>query len=380
MDSGSSSKSHTPVFATPRQIVRPTFPALASFSEEFSRALANGQVTNNGPKVQEFERRLTEYLGVPTVAFSSGQAALMAMLAAADVAGGEVIVPSFTFAATPHAVKWCGAEPVFAEIHDNMSFGLDPADVEKRIGPRTKAVLAMAPYGIAPDYDGLRKVARKHGLKLICDSAAAFGSRIDGRLVGRQCDGHMFSFHATKAFATMEGGCLSSTDERLLERARILRNFGQAGADCILPGFNGKMMEVCALIGLEQLKTIEAAAAVRRRSAMRISEGLRRFQGLRVAEAPASQQPIWLYLPVLIGSVAGGLGRDAICDRLARENLFVRKYYSPACHQMSVYAAARVSLPISEMAAASVIALPIYNDMTDEECDGVVEAFRRALS
>jgi dTDP-4-amino-4,6-dideoxy-D-glucose transaminase len=370
-----------PVFAKPMQIVRPTFPPVDAILENFSKALATGQVTNNGPWVQEFERRLTQYLGVPTLVFSSGQAALMAMVRSAGVEGGEVIVASFSFPATPHAVVWGGGTPVFADIRDDLSFTIDVADVERRITSSTVAILSVDPYGIACDYEALSELGRCHKLKVLIDSAASFGTAVGGRRVGGMADAQIFSFHATKAFNTMEGGCLCSHDGELMERARILRNFGQgAGADCSSAGFNGKMMEVCALIGIEQLKAFDEAICVRRRSANRIAEGLSGIEGVRVGCAPDGQEPIWLYLPTTIDAGRLGTDRDGLADRLARENLMARKYYSPACHELSVYRAARrqPSLPVSERAGREVLALPIYNNMTDDECDGVIEAFRRA--
>lgn len=375
------STSHVPVFEQPLEIVRPTLPSLEAFADNFGRALATGQVTNNGPWVREFERRLEDYLGVPTLAFSSGQAALLAMLHAAGVQGGEVIVPAFTFAATPHAVVWSGAEPVFADIKSDMSFGLDPADVEARVTRKTVAILAVDPYGIACDYAALGSIAERHRLKLLIDSAPAFGTRVAGQIVGGFGQAQVFSFHATKAFNTMEGGCLCSKDSALIEKARAIRNFGQAsGGDCAVAGFNGKMMEVCALIGLEQLKTFDVAGEVRRSAAALIASGLGEIEGLSLARAPAGQEPIWLYFPVVVDPVELHGNRDEVCDLLARENLNVRKYYGPACHRMNAYAAVRKPplLPNSERVARDVIALPIYNNMTQQECDGIVEAFRRA--
>src|SRR4029077_21102860 len=126
-----------PFFEPPLNIVRPSFPPVESFLTAFRAALAAGQVTNNGQWVLEFERKLSEYLGVPTLAFCNGQLALMTMLRAAGIEGGEVVVPSFTFAATAHAVRWRGAEPVFADIGGRVSLCLDPTDVERKITPRT---------------------------------------------------------------------------------------------------------------------------------------------------------------------------------------------------------------------------------------------------
>ncbi len=366
-----------PLFERPLQIVRPVFPDVNKFLVPFQAALASGQVTNSGHWVLEFEGQLSEYLGVPTLVFCNGQMALMTMLRAAGVERGEVIVPSFTFAATPHAVRWCGAEPVFAEITANGSLCLDPDDVERRITDKTVAVLGVDAYGIACDYTRLTEVGRRNGLKVIFDSAPSFGTRVGGSLVGGFGDAQMFSFHATKAFTTMEGGCLCTHDPEIFARAKAIRNFGQlADGDCEEAGINAKLTEVCALIGIEQLKSFEQAALTRRRAVVRMREGLSKLPGLTVASARNDQDPIWLYLPVFVDEREFGLDRDDVAAALAKENLFVRKYYSPPCHQMRAYAGSRdVSLPRSEASANSVLAVPVYNDMTEDECDGIVQAF-----
>jgi dTDP-4-amino-4,6-dideoxygalactose transaminase len=369
-----------PIFDSPLQIVRPTFPPVEGLLSDFTRALAVGQVTNNGPWVVKFERLLEDYLGVPTLVFSSGQVAMMAMLRAAGISGGEVIVPSFTFSATPHAVVWNGAEPVFADIKDDMSFTIDPADVEARITDETVAILSVDPYGIACDYEALVGIGRRHNLKVLFDSAPSFGTTVGGRRNGGFGDAQIFSFHATKAFNTMEGGCLCSNDKELVERARAIRNFGQtADGDCTIAGLNGKMMEICAILGIEQLKSFDKSVANRRRCVDRISNGLASIDGLSVGRAPADQESIWLYLPVVINPVALGCDRDQTVALLARENLHVRKYYNPPCHHMSIYSDKRYqpSLPVTERVARRVVALPVYNDMTTAECDGIIEAFRR---
>ena len=372
------SDTESPVFDEPLYIVRPTFPPLADFQDDFAVALESGQVTNNGPWVRRFEERLTELLGVPTLVFSSGQAALLTMLRAADLTSGEVITPSLTFAATPHAIAWSGATPVFADALDDLSFGVDPADVERRITPQTRAIVAMCPYGIPCDYAALEDLAKRHGLPLLIDSAAAFGARVDGQLVGGRGDAQIFSFHATKSFTTMEGGALSSNDPKLMEAAIAIRNFGLIGTEATHLGFNGKMLEVCAMIGMAQLDKLEPDAANRRACVARLREGLLAIDGLRVGTAPAGVDPIWLYLPVMIDAERFGIDRDAAADALAKQNLMVRKYYSPACHEMPVYnALATTALPVSERIASQVIALPIYNNMAMHECDGIIECFRR---
>src|SRR5262245_57670016 len=265
----------TPIFDRPLQIVRPSYPPVEGMLSDFTRSLAAGKVTNNGPWVVKFEHLLEDYLGVPTLVFSSGQVALTTMLRAAGITGGEVIVPSLTFCAPPHAAVWNGAEPVFADVKDDMSFTIDPADVEARITDRTVAILSVDPYGIACDYEALVAIGRRRDLRVLFDSAPSFGTTVGGRHVGGFGDAQIFSFHATKAFNTMEGGCLCSNDKNLLERARAIRNFGQSpDGDCAIAGLNGKMMEICAIIGIQQLTSFETAAITRRRCAKRIGDGL----------------------------------------------------------------------------------------------------------
>jgi dTDP-4-amino-4,6-dideoxyglucose len=365
----------------PLHIVRPKFPPLAVFADRFQAALSSGAVTNHGPHVREFEKRLAGYMDVPhAVVASSGQAALMLMLRAAGIDSGEVIVPSFTFAATAHAVRWCGAEPVFADIAPDGSMTIDPADVEARITPRTKAILGVCVYGIACDYAALDAIGKRHGVRVLYDSAPAFATRVNGAPIGGFGDAQAFSFHATKAFATMEGGCLSTRDAAIARRAESLRNFGQLGGgpDCDEAGLNGKMAEVCALIGLEQLATIDAAARRRGQVAARYRAGLSRLPGLSFATAPAGQDPVWLYFPVVVDAAEFGLDREQVFTALAAENLHVRKYFGLPCHHMTAYASQRsVRLPRTEHLAYNVVALPVYNDMTDAECDLFVEAFAR---
>jgi dTDP-4-amino-4,6-dideoxygalactose transaminase len=363
--------------ATPLPIVRPRFPKLAEFAEEFDRALATGPVTNQGPHAVAFEAELSDYLGVPTLVFSSGQAALMAMLGASGLTCKEVIVPSFTFCATPHAVVWAGAKPVFADV-DPVTLTLDPEDVERRITANTAAILGVCVYGIACDYAALADVANRHGLKLFYDSAPAFGTRVDGRPIGHFGDGQIFSFHATKAFCTMEGGAFSTADGELFARAEALRNFGQRnGRAWGAAGFNGKMPEVAAMIGRRQLRTFEEARQRRLYVARRYREGLQDLPGLTMATPPANQEPIWLYFPIRLDPAAFGLSRDEATAALAADNILCRKYFDQPCHEMPAYQGGTpYPLPVTDLWASATIALPVYNDQTDEEIDYIVERIR----
>lgn len=356
-------------------IVRPIFPALETFDWEFKVALANGNVTNHGLAVEAFEEKLTKFLGVPTIVFNNGQTALMAMLAAViGFDGGEVIMPSFTFPGTAAAVRWCGATPVFADIKDDGTFTVDPANIARCLSDQTAAILAVDAYGISCDYMALAELGKRHGVPILYDSAPAFGTLWNGRSIGEFGQAQIFSFHATKAFSTMEGGCLSSRDGDLLDAARDIRNFGLKGH---MPGLNGKMMEVCALVGLEQLKRFHNVRERRGWAASLLQAGLDFLPGLRVGKAKPGCQPIWLYMPLTVDASQFGMDRDQLADKLAERGIMVRRYYSPACHQMPAYESTLpLFLPVTERVAASVLALPVYSDMTLEECDRITRAVR----
>lgn len=368
-----------PLFPQVLGIVRPRFPPLSSFVAEFEASMARGQVTNNGPAVVEFEARLSAYCGAPALAFNNGQTALMIMLRAAGIESGDVIVPSYTFSATPHAIRWAGANPVFCDMKDMT---IDPADVERRITPRTVAVVGVDVYGLACDYDALEAIGRRHNIKVLFDSAPSFGTRLDGKPVGARGDAQIFSFHATKAFNTMEGGALVSRDPEIIRRARAIRNFGQSrGADCDEPGMNGKMLEVVALMGMRQLADFDRVVAHRFRCSEILREALDGVPGISLNPVPRGQVPVWLYFPIVLNPQTFGMNRDVLAMALERENIHVRKYFEMPCHHMACYGDQHgVSLPESERVAYNVLALPVYNDMSDAECLGIARAIREIQS
>ncbi len=348
-------------------IVRPTFPPLESIAERFAECLRTGQVTNGGRYVEEFEAALTEYLGVPTICFSSGMAALVAMLMVEGVENQEVILPSLTFCATPHAVKLAGGIPVFADVlPDRLT--IDPADVRRKITIKTKAILGVDAYGVCCDYDSLMM---SH--PLLVDSAPAFGSKIGVIPTGRFGRAQIFSFHATKFMSSMEGGCLCSSDRDFISKAKSIRNFGQEDGECVGIGFNAKMLEVCALIGLENLKTIRDRATKRIYSAYRLDDSLRGIGGITFVNSPKNQSTCWTYRPILVDPDI----RQTVVQGLIRDGVAVRTYYS-ACHKMRPYFCGQ-SLPVTEMAAASVVALMVYDDMSESEINKVSSSIRRHL-
>ena len=353
-------------------IVKPRFPGLSAFAGPFSNSLRSGQVTNNGEHVRRFERELTSYLGVQTLAFNNGHTALLTMLMASGIGpNDEVIVPSFTFCGTVSAIRMLGAVPWFAEVNSE-TLTLDPQDVKRRVRDTVEAILGVDVYGLCCEYEVLERIANGKRLKCLFDSAPAFGSMVGGIPTGGFGDAQIFSFHATKQFSTMEGGALCSNDLGLIEKARQIRDFGQdENKDCQVVGLNGKMTEVCALVGLENLKGWRDP--LRAYKYQTFTNRLRDMPGLRLIEEPKGQWPNWAYVPVFIEPEFGKT-RDEVFAELRDKGVMARKYYT-ACHLLPPFKNGQ-KLPITEKLASEVIALPLYPEMTDSDMNEIALAFK----
>lgn len=365
-----------PLSESPIAPFRPCFPDLDEFINPFSSALKSGLVTNNGSSVQEFEKKLEDYFDAPVAVFNNGQSALMIMLRAAGVRSGEVIVPSYTFAGTAHAVSWCGATPVFCDLENHRSLTMSASQVEKLINDKTVAILGVDVHGIACDYKQLDRLGKRYDIPVLYDSAQAFGTRVDNQVIGAKGQAQMFSFHATKSFSTMEGGCIVSRDPELMARARTLRNFGQeTNTDCFEPGQNGKMLEICALIGIGQLKSFEEAARHRVDIAKYIIKNISTVNGINLPEVPGNQVPVWFNFPIIVDEDIFGLTRDELVRALQAENIEVRKYFETPCHKFSCYATtADRAFPHTDYLSSRVASLPIYSDLRESECDTIIQA------
>jgi dTDP-4-amino-4,6-dideoxygalactose transaminase len=348
-------------FSEPLHVGRPNIGDREAFLARVNQILDNQWLTNNGPMVQEFEQKIATHLGVKhCVAICNGTVALEIAIRALKLEG-EVIIPSWTFIATAHALYWQGITPVFADINP-ATHNLDPDAVRKMITPRTTGIIGVHLWGRAAPIDELQAIADEHDLKLMFDAAHAFGSTYKGQIIGRFGACEVLSFHATKAFNTMEGGAIVTDDDELAEAMRLMRNFGFSGYDNVVhPGTNGKMIEVCAAMGLTNLDTLENVIAINKRNHSTYSSLLAGIAGIRVLPYDPAESNSHHYVVVEVDPTCA-VTRDKIIAALQAENVLARKYFWPGAHRMKPYSDifphANLLLKQTELVANRVGILP----------------------
>lgn len=363
-----------PLFQRTLHVGRPNLPDREALLGRIGEILDRDWLTNNGPMVQELERRMADLLGVRNcVAMCNGTVALEIACRALGL-GDEVIVPSFTFVATAHALQWQGIRPVFCDI-DPATHCIDPAEVERHITPRTTGVIAVNLWAQACAVDELEAIAQRRGLALIFDSAQALMVSHRGRLVGGFGACEVLSFHATKVLNSFEGGAVTTNDDALAEKMRLMRNFGFAGLDNgIYLGINGKMTEVCAAMGLTSLDCVDSFIEANRRNYEAYRARVDPIPGLAVRTYDEGERTTYQYVVVTVGDEYG-LSRDALMRVLHAENVRVRRYFWPGCHRMepyrSYYPHAGLLLPNTEAVSERLLVFPTGPEVTLEDIDTI---------
>lgn len=364
-----------PAFAEALHVGRPNIGDRRRLLQRIGDILDRKWLSNDGPYVQEFERRIAELAGVKhCLAICNGTVALEIAIKALGLTG-EVIVPAMTFIATAHALQWLGLRPVFCDI-DPMTYTLDPARVEEAITAQTSGIIGVHLWGRVCDVAGLEEVARRYGLRLLFDAAHALGCSRGGRMVGGFGHGEIFSFHATKFANSFEGGAIATDDDALAQQVRLMRNFGFAGYDAVATvGTNGKMHEVSAAMGLTSLESLEEFVSVNRRNYERYRQVLSRIPGLDVLSFDEREQQNYQYVVVEVDAACTGVSRDQLVQVLWAENVLARRYFYPGCHRMEPYRtinpAAGRQLPVTEALADRVMTLPTGTAISAAEIDAI---------
>lgn len=373
--------SRPPLIQNRFRFIRPTLPALDTVLADYARYYAEGMVTN-GALVARLEAAVAERLQVShCVALSSCTSGLMLVLRALDLQG-EVILPSFTFFATGHAVLWNGLRPVLADCTAD-SWTLDPDDVERRITERTSAILAVHLYGNPCRIERLAAIARRHKLKLIFDAAHAIGSSAAGRPIGQFGDAEVFSLSPTKLLVAGEGGLVTTNDAVLARRLRAARNYGDTGTyDPELLGLNARMSEFHAALALAGLPLLDMKVARHNRIAETYTELLRSMPGVSFQHVQPEDTSTYKDFSILIDRGVSRLTRDTLADVLLGENVETKKYFFPPLHRQKLFAGWGTGdrgLVQTDRISEGVLSLPIYESLPDETVAQVAQAIRSAL-
>jgi dTDP-4-amino-4,6-dideoxygalactose transaminase len=368
-----------PLFPDGLPLARPALADPDAVARNAQAILASGMLTN-GPTVRELEARAAGYLGVRhCVAVSSCTAGLMLVLRASGLSG-DVVLPSFTFSATAHAVAWNGLRPKFADISPRDLL-LDPEAAARSAGVRTSAILATHTYGAPCDVEALQELAGENGIRLFFDAAHAFGSRRGSDMIGGFGDAEVFSLSPTKVLIAAEGGIIATNDDDLAERCRIGRDYGNPGDyDTRFLGLNARMSELHAATALGSFDDLEERIAERNRLAERYRKAVDGLPGIDFPAVADGDRSTYKDLTILIDDVAFGMDAAAVARALAAEGIQTRRYYSPPVHRQRAYrslAPANGPLPVTDLVATRVLTLPLWTGMTDQQVDDVGRALAR---
>ena len=372
-----------PAFNAQLHVGRPDIPDRGRLMERINDILDRQWVTNDGPCVREFERKIADTLGVKhAIAVCNGTVALELAIRAAGLTG-EVIVPSYTFVATAHALQWQGITPVFCDI-DAATCNINPSMVERLLTSRTTGLIGVHLWGRPCPVDQLSEIAERHNLTLMFDAAHAFGCSYKGRLLGGFGLAEVFSFHATKFLQSFEGGAVTTNDDQLASKIGLMRNFGFAGYDNVIClGTNGKMSEVCAAMGLTSLESLPGRVAINKRNYHAYRKQLAGLKGISLIEYDETGTCNFQYVVVSVDEAVAGLNRDDLIHVLHMENVLARRYFYPGVHRMQPYKAcfpnAGTHLNETERMADRVLVLPTGASVGESDIHEICSVVRVAV-
>lgn len=340
------------------------------------RQLSSGRLAQ-GPAVHEFEEEFCKRLAQPFgVAMNSGTSALhLGLLALGVGPGDEIIVPSFSFAATANAVALTGATPVFCDVEEDF-FTLDARLVRQLITPRTKGLIPVHLYGQMADMCELNSIAQENGLFVFEDAAQAHGATLDSIPAGAWGDLSAFSFYPTKNMTTGEGGMLVTSSKNVFEKARLLRNQGmERRYENIMVGFNNRMTEISASIGLVQLRRLDGLNKKRVNNARLLSDLLGGVPGLSVPKIRAGATHVFHQYTLRIRH-----GRDTVQKELRKCGIESAVYYPKPIHKLDSFANPGTTLPVTETLSRELLSIPVHPKLRRSELVKIAGTIRESLT
>jgi len=370
-----------------------TKPLLSVEESQAATEVIHSGWVSQGPKVAEFEKMVADYVGARyAVATSSCTTALHIALLCLGIGGGdEVIVPSFTFVASANSILHAGATPILVDI-DPRTYNLDVTKIEPLITPRTKAIMPVHQIGLPADMDSILHLAQRHNRYIVEDAACALGATYKGRKVGCLSELSCFSFHPRKVITTGEGGMITTDSEALAERARLFRSHGASVSDLarhkaggtiyeqyVAVGYNYRMTDIQAALGVEQMKKLDFILKRRAELAKRYDDALSEIEGIGVPYVPGYATHTYQSYLIRL-SFKGRISRDGLLRKMIEQGISCRRGIPPV--HLEPYWQARFGqsrLPVTEQASETTLFLPIYPGMTEEEQEYVIDTLKRFL-
>lgn len=362
-------------------VTRSSLPSFEEYCDEIKDLWDTRWLTNMGVKHQTLQKKLEEYLNVSHIAlYTNGHLALENAIAIHNLPkGGEVITTPFTFASTTHAIVRSGLVPVFCDINEN-DYTIDTSKIEELITDNTVAILPVHVYGSICNVDEIDRIAKKYGLKVIYDAAHAFGVKYRGKSVSNFGDTSMFSFHATKVFNTIEGGCICFSDSTWVMRLNDMKNFGIHGPESVeYIGGNAKMNEFQAAMGICNLRHIDTEIRKRKKIVEHYRKRLGGVEGIKILAEQSDVDSNYAYFPVVFDGYK--YTRNEVFEILEKSGIKARKYFYPLTNSFGCYrnysTAGAEKTPIAQHIALRVLTLPLYADLeiydVNRICDLILE-------
>ncbi|MBO6047752.1 MAG: DegT/DnrJ/EryC1/StrS family aminotransferase [Erysipelotrichaceae bacterium] len=356
-------------------VTKATLPSFEEYVEEIRDLWDSHWLTNMGPKHEKLRTKLLSYLGGTYIdLFTNGHMALELTLQAMNLTG-EVITTPFTFASTTHAIVRNGLEPVFCDIDPN-DFTIDVTKLESLITDRTSAIMPVHVYGNVCQVEEIQRIANKYGLKVIYDAAHSFGCEYKGKKIGHFGDASCFSFHATKVFNSIEGGAVCHNDEELWMKIYELKNFGIHGPESVMGvGANAKMNEMCAAMGLCNMRHIDEQIAMRKELVEYYREKLNGIDGIQLNVIQKDVKSNYSYFPVIFDEKKFGSSRNEVADALEEERIYARKYFYPLTNMFDCYAGQFdvEETPVARYISKRVLTLPLYPSLEKKDIDRICD-------
>lgn len=356
-------------------VTRPSMPKLDEYINEIKDIWDSRWLTNMGIKHRQFQKELISYLDVENVdLLTNGHMALELSIQAMGLKG-EVITTPFTFASTTHAIVRNGLEPVFCDI-DPIDFTIDTSKIERLITDKTSAIIPVHVYGNICKIEEIHRIALKYGLKVIYDAAHTFGERYKGKGIGSYGDVSCFSFHATKVFHSIEGGCVCYTDDDFGKEIYRLKNFGIKNEEVVDGvGANAKMNEFCAAMGICNLRHIDTEIEKRRTLVEHYRNILGDIEGIQLNPIQKNVKSNYAYFPIVIDEKLFGLSRNEVYKKLVENGISARKYFYPLSNTFDCFHNKYDAdlTPNALHISKRVLTLPLYSELSLDDIDMICE-------